>query len=121
MDVKFNSSLGFGAKKIPYTKLVGNYRKTHTVINPCVNINVGTGIDHNIEAVNLIPKKVLDSIVEKLRGKGLFVKPEETEATSVLTNLVCDVTNIGEEARKVFNSTVMKSYKTRVKSQRVKV
>ena len=121
MDVKFNSTLGFGAKRVPYTKLVGDYRKAHAVIHPLHEApNLVKGLDHNIEAVHSVPRKVLDSVIKKLKGRGLFVKPEETEAKSVLIDLVCDLTDKGEEARKVFNSTAMNSYKTKVKAKNAK-
>jgi len=117
MDVKFNSNIGFGAKRISYTQLVNNYRKTNTVVDPQGVINVALVYDHNIEVVDSLPKNVLKAVVKKLQGRGLFVKPEETEAKSVLIDLVCDITDKGEEARKVFNSTAINSYKTKAKAK----
>jgi len=113
MDVKFNSGIGFGAKRVPSATLIQNYKKTHTTVDPFSAEKVMAGFDHNSKVIEGLPQNILQAALGRIYEKGLRTKPAGFDMTSksmkpVLQNLVNDTTEIGNQSRSIVNRTAIK-------------
>lgn len=113
MNVTFNSRTCFGEnKKLPYTNLKNTVKETLIVVDPFEAKSAMDGFSHNTAVVEKLPHSVLQTAIHKVFAMGLKTKPSEFKNQDkymkpILKNLVNDTTEIGDEARKILNTTTI--------------